>query len=69
VAFKIRQNAFPAGPRLGISWGTHDAPQTLVGWEETSISIPYTLGAPRLFRLRRLDFGGAGAPKFFQTCA
>jgi len=77
MAFKIRQNAFPAGLRPP-RWGAYDAlPDPLVGWggdtpagEGTASPYHTPLGVfgasilppSALIATRRLDLGGGAMP-------
>jgi len=64
VAFKIRQNAFPAGALPRTPQGVHDAlPNSLVDWEGDTILSPSAL-ATKTRRLRRLSLAG-NIPKYF----
>jgi len=63
VAFKMCQNAFPAGALSQTCWGDHDAPPNpLVGWGGDSI-LPPTAPATKTRRLRCLGLEGGIAPE------
>ena len=68
VAFKIRQNAFPAGaPPRTLLWSSRRSPDPLVGWERNTILPPSALDT-KSRHLRRLGLAGWGlrqCPKYF----
>ena len=67
MAFKIHQNAFPAGGAPDSAGGAHDAPPNpIVGWGRDTIFPPSAL-ATKTRHLRR--FGLAGGGIFLQNSA